>query len=55
VDDGFGGVWKTIRDGGPATSGTLRYAGSATHRDPPAASRARPAISRAGATTGAAR
>ncbi|TMA33732.1 MAG: hypothetical protein E6J87_09175 [Deltaproteobacteria bacterium] len=34
VDDGFGGVWKTIRDAGPAANGAPRYTGSATYRDP---------------------
>ena len=34
VDDGFGGVWKTIRDAGPGANGAPRFAGSATYRDP---------------------
>jgi RHS repeat-associated protein len=34
VDDGFGGVWKTIRDAGPALGGAPRFMGSATYHLP---------------------
>lgn len=34
VDDGFGGVWKTIRDAGPTATGDMRFMGSATYHWP---------------------